>query len=176
MPWCSVVFVPQTSLDHVSAILCFSHHHARAHTLTACSQHHSACRSSTSDAQTGAFIDETPPEPPGNLLAPTNNLVDRPHESVQIYRCIHHNALRVVVIKGPPGIGKTELALCALQYSRQRSEFEHGYFMVEMKRIQAGDVGALVDKLIMSVGEAGGTCCMSMATDDALGCARTAPA
>ncbi|MEZ4617338.1 MAG: helix-turn-helix domain-containing protein [Caldilineaceae bacterium] len=51
------------------------------------------------------------PTPVHNLPAPMTSLVDRVHDTAKVAELITHADVRLLTLLGPPGIGKTRLAL-----------------------------------------------------------------
>jgi hypothetical protein len=70
------------------------------------------------------FFDNSPLAPRGVVQAPTPLLVGRAEEIRTVYRSLHHPSVRVCCVVGPPGVGKTTVALRAIQYGADRREFQ----------------------------------------------------
>ena len=67
---------------------------------------------------------------PTNLPARATALVGRPHERETLTRLLRRGDVRLITLTGPPGVGKTRLALELA--SAFRYEFPGGVFLVEL--------------------------------------------
>jgi predicted ATPase/DNA-binding SARP family transcriptional activator len=77
----------------------------------------------------------------GNLPAPSTSFVDREEERAQVLELLREH--RLVTLTGPPGVGKSRLALEALR--SLESEIRDGGWLVELARAGgAADVARLV--------------------------------
>lgn len=62
---------------------------------------------------------------------PVDCFVGRHAVTLEIYKTLHHQDIKVWSVRGVRGIGKTEVVRRALKFSRQRREFD-GYFQVDL--------------------------------------------
>ncbi|MBV8989316.1 MAG: hypothetical protein JO372_12230 [Solirubrobacterales bacterium] len=77
----------------------------------------------------------------GNLPAPSTSFIDREQDLAQLVGLVREH--RLVTLVGPPGVGKTRLALEALRASE--SESRDGAWLVELARAGGGaDVARLL--------------------------------
>lgn len=68
--------------------------------------------------------------PAHNLPLPLTPLVGREHELAGVTRLLRRSDVRLLSLIGPPGIGKTRLAIAAA--SSLRPEFAHGVYFVDL--------------------------------------------
>jgi hypothetical protein len=81
------------------------------------------------NAPKGKYIDETDPLAPNGCDRPPKYFVGRKHAVYEIYFRLGANCNRWVTIRGERGIGKTSLALRAVQYMNERKLFDVIYFV-----------------------------------------------
>lgn len=77
---------------------------------------------------------------PGNLAAPATPLIGRAHDVAAVCRRLMHEDTRLLTLVGPPGIGKTRLALQVAAEARDR--FDDGVFFVALAPIADPDLVA----------------------------------
>ena len=80
---------------------------------------------------------------PTNLLPQLTSLVGREREVAQVRDFLLLDNVRLLTLTGPPGIGKTRLALevaAALLADKARSDFADGVFFVELAPIRDPDL------------------------------------
>jgi len=83
----------------------------------------------------GSFRDVSPRPPPGNLSRGLDvHFVGRRARVAGLYRKLHHPVVRCVAVLGLPGSGKSECALRALRFSRDRAELGC-YLMLDCGRL-----------------------------------------
>jgi predicted ATPase/DNA-binding SARP family transcriptional activator len=81
----------------------------------------------------------------GNLPTPTTSFVDREHELAAVAGLLHEH--RLVTLTGPPGVGKSRLALEAVR--SLESELRDGVWQVELARAGGpAGVGRLVAQAV----------------------------
>jgi len=85
-------------------------------------------------------VDDSPPEPAGNLRTPVDCFVGRTAEALRCYQALHHPSIKLVLVTGKPGIGKTEVALFALGFSKARVEFD-AFICLELDALAAKHAG-----------------------------------
>ena len=85
----------------------------------------------------------------GNLPTPTTSFVDREHELADVAGLLHEH--RLVTLTGPPGVGKSRLALEAVR--SLESELRDGVWQVELAR--AGGPAGVVRLVAQAVGARG---------------------
>jgi predicted ATPase/DNA-binding SARP family transcriptional activator len=92
-----------------------------------------------------------PPRRRGNLPAPVTSFVDREQELARVVASLREQ--RLVTITGPPGVGKSRLALEAARSLEQ--EIPGGIWLVDLSRAgSSADVGRLVaNALDIDVGD-----------------------
>jgi len=75
-------------------------------------------------------------EPPltGALPTPATPLIDRVDELAALDERLHRRSARLVALTGPPGIGKTRLAL---QAAAMATDYQNGVFFVELAPLEA---------------------------------------
>ena len=89
----------------------------------------------------------------GNLPAAVASFIGREPELAELVRLVREH--RLVTVTGPPGVGKSRLALEAM-HSLER-ELEDGIWLVDLARARdAGDVGRVVAQTLEPDGPGGG--------------------
>ncbi len=74
------------------------------------------------------------PEQPFHFPQPAPNFVGREAELSQISRLLDDTAVRLIILTGPGGVGKTRLALQAA--SRCTADFHHGVYLISLANVQ----------------------------------------
>eukprot|EP00903_Cladosiphon_okamuranus_P010648 g10069.t1 len=95
------------------------------------------------DAESGAFTYRTPCSP--RKMSEKSRLSSFPGREVQVQEVYTHmvQQSKVITISGRPGIGKTEVALQACEYARERFLFEETFFV----SLQDKNTGAPITSL-----------------------------
>lgn len=96
------------------------------------------------DATSRRFTNLTPrlPGVPSNLRS--TKFLGRETKVHEVYMHMVQN-ITVITIKGPPGIGKTEVALWACEYARERRLFEETFFVSLQEEGMGAPITALKD-------------------------------
>mmetsp|Transcript_7491 Transcript_7491/g.10548 ORF Transcript_7491/g.10548 Transcript_7491/m.10548 type:complete len:1407 (-) Transcript_7491:707-4927(-) len=81
----------------------------------------------------GSVIDLTPPPPPQNLTAPSPYFIGRNNEMQKAIHLLKDNETRIITLTGTFGIGKAETATAISRYCLQRSWFEDGMVLIDLK-------------------------------------------
>ena len=93
-----------------------------------------------------------PPRRRGNLPAPVTSFVGRESKLADVLQLVREH--RLVTLTGPPGVGKSRLALEAMRVLE--SEVRDGVWLVDLNRARdAGDVARVVAQTIEPDGTAG---------------------
>jgi len=77
---------------------------------------------------------------PGNIPAPLTPLIGRSHEIESLLDLLVRADHRLLTLVGPPGIGKTRLALQAALDLREHISFTHGVFFVTLAPVSDPDL------------------------------------
>ena len=89
--------------------------------------------------------------PPCNIYLPQTRLIGRQAEMANIKKCLVQKDNRLLTLVGPPGVGKTRLALQAAHSLREY--FEDGVFIVNLAALH--DPNLLMEMIIQSLGVVG---------------------
>ena len=89
--------------------------------------------------------------PPCNIYLPQTRLIGRQAEMANIKQCLAQEDNRLLTLVGPPGVGKTRLALQAAHALREY--FEDGVFLISLAALH--DPNLLMETIMQSLGVEG---------------------
>jgi predicted ATPase/DNA-binding XRE family transcriptional regulator len=101
-------------------------------------------------------LDRTPPAPLlGNLPARLTALIGRDEELEALKKLLLRKDVRLVTLTGPPGVGKTSLAIEATTELQEDAQFQDGVFWVVLAAVR--DPGLVIPTiaLVLDVQDAG---------------------
>ena len=83
----------------------------------------------------GDFVDDTKPTPPNNLPPAVQQFVGSPIDMRHIIHQLMDNGVRLLILTGDHGIGKSATSLMVSRYFCDRRMFKGGLFFVDVPKM-----------------------------------------
>ena len=87
------------------------------------------------DLKKGPFIDDTKPTPPNNLPPAVQNFLGRAIDMRHIINKLMDNGVRLLILTGDHGIGKSSTSLMVARYFCDRRMFKGGLFFIDVPKM-----------------------------------------